>query len=77
MFLPDKFKKLQSKLSDFPAAIIVYASQFSGGDDPHPYLSGEISIVVAGFIPALPDLPEAEWMSFRSVFFKSIEYLKS
>jgi hypothetical protein len=40
------------KLSDFPAAIIIYASQFSGGDKPHPYLFGGISFVVAGFIPA-------------------------
>jgi hypothetical protein len=43
---------LLPKLSDFPATIIVYASQFSGGDKPHPYLSGETSFVVAGFIPA-------------------------
>jgi hypothetical protein len=40
------------KLSDFPPAIIVYAGQFSGGDKPRPYLSGGISFVVAGFIPA-------------------------
>jgi hypothetical protein len=40
------------KLSDFPTAIIACAGQFSGGDKPHPYLFGEISFVVAGFIPA-------------------------
>jgi hypothetical protein len=47
---------LASKLSDFPVAIIVYAGQFSGGDKPHPYLPGEISRVVAGFIPAYKGL---------------------
>ena len=31
---------------------MVYESQFSGGDKLHPYLLGEISFVVAGFIPA-------------------------
>ena len=40
------------KLSDFPPAIIVYAGQFSGGDKPRPYLLGDTSFVVAGFIPA-------------------------
>jgi hypothetical protein len=40
------------KLSDFPAAISIYAGQFSGGDKPHPYLFGGISFVAAGFIPA-------------------------
>jgi hypothetical protein len=40
------------KLSAFPTAIIIFASQFSGGDKPHPYLFGETSFVVAGFIPA-------------------------
>ncbi len=39
------------KLSDFPTAIIICAGQFSGGDKPHPYLFGESSFVVAGFIP--------------------------
>jgi len=34
------------------AAIIVQADQVSGGDKPHPYLFGETSFVVAGFIPA-------------------------
>jgi hypothetical protein len=43
---------LEPKLSDFPPAIIICASQFSGGDKPHPYLFGEASFVVAGFIPA-------------------------
>ena len=37
---------------DFSATIILYAGQFSGGDKPHPYLFGETSFVVAGFIPA-------------------------
>ncbi len=41
-----------SKLIDFPTAIIVCTGQFSGGDKPHPYLFGETSFVVAGFIPA-------------------------
>jgi hypothetical protein len=40
------------KLSDFPAAIIADAGHFSGGDKPHPYLVGETSFAVAGFIPA-------------------------
>jgi hypothetical protein len=40
------------KLSDFPAAIIAGAGHFSGGDKPRPYLVGETSFVVAGFIPA-------------------------
>jgi len=31
---------------------MVWASQFAGGDKPHPYLLGETSFVVAGFIPA-------------------------
>ncbi len=34
------------------AAIIVQVDQVSGGDKPHPYLFGETSFVVAGFIPA-------------------------
>jgi hypothetical protein len=49
---PLEGKKIISKLSDFPAVIIVDASQFSGGDKPHPYLFGETLFVVAGFIPA-------------------------
>jgi hypothetical protein len=43
---------IKSKLSDFPAVNNVDASQFSGGDKPHPYLFGETLFVVAGFIPA-------------------------
>jgi hypothetical protein len=39
-------------MSDFPPTIIVDAGQFSGGDKPRPYLFGETSFVVAGFIPA-------------------------
>ena len=34
------------------AAIIVQVDQVSGGDKPQPYLFGETSFVVAGFIPA-------------------------
>jgi hypothetical protein len=34
------------------AAFIIYANQIAGGDKPHPYLFGETSYVVAGFIPA-------------------------
>jgi hypothetical protein len=30
--------KIGTKLSDFPAATIAYASQFSGGAKPRPYL---------------------------------------
>jgi hypothetical protein len=40
------------KPSDFPAAIIFYAGQFPGGDNPRPNFFGEISFAVAGFIPA-------------------------
>ena len=43
---------VSTKLSDFLSAITVYAGQFSGGDKPRPYLFGETSFVVAGFIPA-------------------------
>jgi hypothetical protein len=31
---------------------MVQVDQVSGGDKPHPYLFGETSFVVAGFIPA-------------------------
>ncbi len=41
------------RLIYFLTAIIVCAGQLSGGDKPHPYLFGETSFVVAGFIPAL------------------------
>jgi hypothetical protein len=40
----------QPKVDDFPAASIVYATQFSGGDKPHPYLPDETLFAVAGFI---------------------------
>jgi len=39
-------------LSDFSPATIPNAGEFSGGDKPRPYLSGEAPFVVAGFIPA-------------------------
>jgi hypothetical protein len=44
--------KIYPKLSDYVAAIIVQVAQGSGGDKSHPYLLGETSFVVAGFIPA-------------------------
>jgi len=55
--LADRIKEfylfyLLPKLSDYAAAIIVQVDQVSGGDKPHPYLFGETSFVVAGFIPA-------------------------
>jgi hypothetical protein len=40
------------RLGDFSPAIIPNAGEFSGGDKPRPYLSGEAPFVVAGFIPA-------------------------
>jgi hypothetical protein len=47
-------------LSDFPATNVVYVGQFSGGDKPRPYLSGETSFVVAGFIPACKEQAAGE-----------------
>jgi len=39
------------RLGDFSPAIMPNAGEFSGGDKPRPYLSGEAPFVVAGFIP--------------------------
>jgi len=41
-----------SKFGDFSPSTILNEGQFSGGDKPRPYLSGETPFVVAGFIPA-------------------------
>ena len=43
---------LKPELGDLWPAIILNAGQFSGGDKPHPYLTGERPILAAGFIPA-------------------------
>jgi hypothetical protein len=68
------------KLSDFPSAIIVYAGQFSGGDKTRPYLFGETSFVVAGFIPACKGQPatsSAESNVEKIIQFRYIKLLRS
>jgi hypothetical protein len=53
VFVTVKTMYLNSKLGDFSLAIILNGGQFSVGDKPRPYLSGETPFVVAGFYPRL------------------------
>jgi hypothetical protein len=59
------------KLSYYVAAIIVQVDEVSGGQKSHPYLFGEISFVVAGFIPACNGQLVEEIAQFSSYLLKS------
>lgn len=53
VFVNVKTMYLNPKLGDFSLAIILNGDQFSVGDKPRPYLSGENDICSGGVYPRL------------------------